>query len=323
MTEKAMRTQRTQNLNGYQRLIGLWKVLLICLLGGVPAAAQNFAEPGFTAETVVTLPGFNTVGITFAPDGRMFLWQKDGKVRIFKNGALLPKPFLDLAPRLNVHAEHGLIGLALDRSFATNGFVYLLYVFEGGGSPTSTGPKTARLTRVKADPNNPDEVIAGSEVVLLGKIGDAPCSKHGEGADCIASDSSVHTVGTVRHAPDGKLYVGMGDGSAPNFADAQSLRAQNLNYYNGKILRLNPDGTASSDNPFYDGNPNSVRSKVYAYGLRNPFRFTVHPRTSEVYIADVGSSLHEEINRGRGANFGWPCYEGNDPHPSFRNAFTQ
>ena len=253
----------------------------------------------------------------------MFIWQKNGQVRIFKNGALLPTPFLDLAPRVNGNEEQGLMGLALDQNFASNGFVYLLYVYEGGGDPTSTGPKAARLSRVKADPNNPDVVLAGSEVVLVGKIGDPPCSKHGAGADCMASDSSVHTIGTVRHAPNGKLYVGMGDGSASSFADSQSLRAQDLNYYNGKLLRLNPDGTAPNDNPFYDGNPNSVRSKIFAYGLRNPFRFTVHPTTSELYIADVGSHLREEINRGGGKNFGWPCYEGNDPHPSYQNAFTQ
>ncbi len=320
MNEKAM---RLRNLNASTRLFGWWTTMLIALLCGVPAAAQTFAEAGFTAETVVTLPAYNAVGVTFAPDGRLFIWQKDGKVRIFKNGALLPQPFLDLGNRVNVNAEQGLMGLALDRNFAANGFVYLLYVFESGGSPTSTGPKTARLTRVRANPANPDVVLAGSEVVLVGKIGDPPCSKHGTGADCIASDSAVHTIGTVRHAPNGKLYVGMGDGSSPSFADAQSLRAQDLNFYNGKILRVNTDGTAPSDNPFYDGNPNSVRSKVFAYGLRNPFRFTVHPTTSELYIADVGSYLREEINRGGGKNFGWPCFEGNDPNPSFQNAFTR
>lgn len=323
MNEKAMSAKHNKNLSNYARLIGLWTGLMIGLLSGVPVIAQTFAEAGFASETIVTLPPFNAVGITFAPDGRMFIWQKDGKVRIYKNGTLLPTLFLDLASRVNVNSEQGLIGLALDRNFASNGFVYLLYAFEDGGAPTSTGPKTARLTRVKADPNNPDVVQAGSEVVLMGKIGDPPCSKHGGGSDCIASDSSVHTIGTVRHAPDGKLYVGMGDGSAPNFADAQSLRAQDLNYFNGKILRINPDGTGPSDNPFYDGNPNSVRSKVFAYGLRNPFRFTVHPTTSELYIADVGSFRFEEINRGGGRNFGWPCYEGNDPHPSYQNAFTR
>jgi glucose/arabinose dehydrogenase len=283
---------------------------------------QAFAAPGFTEDVVVTLPVYQAVGLTFAPDGRLFIWQKNGQVRIFKNGALLPTPFLDLAPRVNGNGEQGLMGLALDRNFATNGFVYLLYVYEGGGAPTSTGPKTARLSRVQANPSNPDVALAGSEVVLLGKISDPPCSKHGEGADCMGSDSGVHSIGTVRHGPDGKLYVGMGDSSSPSFADVQSLRAQNLNSYNGKILRLNPDGTAPSDNPFYDGNPNSVRSKVYAYGLRNPFRFAVHPVTSEVYIGDVGSYLREEINRGRGKNFGWPCYEGNDPHPGNQNAFA-
>ena len=218
--------------------------------------------------------------------------------------------------------DSGLIGLALDPNFASNGFVYLLYTFEDGATP-GVGAKTARLTRVKADTINPDLAQANSEVILMGKIGTPPCSNSPVGSDCMGSDSGAHTVGTVRFGLDGKIYVGMGDGASFSAATELSFRTQDLNYYNGKILRINPDGTAPSDNPFYDGNPNSVRSKVYAYGLRSPFRFTNKPGTSEVYIGDVGAAKFEEINRGRGANFGWPCYEGPNPQFTFQNAFPQ
>jgi glucose/arabinose dehydrogenase len=285
--------------------------------------AQTFTDAGFAAETIAQVTRFNTVGFAFAPDGRIFTWEKPGVVRIIKNGVLLSTPFIDLRARVNQAGDRGLLGLALDPNFASNGFVYLLYVHETTGNSSDLSPKTARLTRIKADAANPDRAQADSEVVLLGKISTAPCSSSPVGADCMGSDSTAHTIGTVRFGADGKIYVGMGDGSAFSFADERAFRTQDLNYYNGKILRLNPDGTAPSDNPFYDGNPNSVRSKVYAYGLRNPFRFTNKPGSSEVYIGDVGAAKFEEINRGRGANFGWPCYEGNDPQFTFTNAFPQ
>ena len=297
-------------------------LLLALFCVAIPTSAQTFTDAGFTAETVLTLTRFNTIGFTFAPDGRIFTWEKPGVVRIVKNGVLLPTPFLDISSRVYSQVDSGLIGLALDPNFATNGFVYLLYVFEPSSPPTDTA-RTARLTRVKADLANPDVAQANSEIVLMGKINTAPCSSQPAGADCMASDSGAHTVGTVKFGPDGKIYVGMGDGASFTVAEEKAFRSQDLNYYNGKILRINPDGTAPSDNPFYDGNPNSVRSKVYAYGLRSPYRFALKPGTGEVYIGDVGAAKFEEINRGRGANFGWPCYEGPNPQFSFQNAFPQ
>ena len=296
-------------------------MLMVFVMTNMAASAQTFSDPGFTAETVVTLPIYQAVGLTFAPDGRLFVWQKNGQVRIVKNGQLLAQPFFALGNKVNVSGDRGLVGLALDPNFASNGYVYLLYVYEGGGNPGDNTAKTARLTRIQADPANPDVAVATSEVVVLGTLSNAPCSQYAEGSDCMASDSIAHTVGTVRFAPDGKLLVGMGDGASPFFVDPLAFRAQNLNYYNGKILRLNPDGTAPSDNPFYDGNPNSVRSKVYAYGLRSPYRFGVHPTTGEIIIGDVGHTKWEELNRGRAANFGWPCYEGAGPQQGFQNAF--
>lgn len=303
----------------------IYTIAISLLLGfsSLSARAQTFTDTGFTAEPVVNVPRFHTVGFTFAPDGRMFVWDKTGVVTIVKNGVLLPTPFIDISARVNEVGDRGLIGLTLDPNFATNGYVYLLYVYEPNGNPADTGPKTARLTRVKADSANPDVAQTNSEVVLMGKIGTAPCSSSPVGSDCMASDSPAHTVGTVKFGPDGKLYVGLGDGAEFDFADEKAFRAQDLTTYNGKVMRINPDGTAPSDNPFYDGNPNSVRSKIFVYGLRSPYRFTLKPGTSELYVGDVGSTRFEEINRGRGVNFGWPCYEGNTTNPDFQNAFPQ
>ena len=286
------------------------------------AQAQTFADSGFVSEVVTKLAPYQPTGLTFAPDGRIFIWQKSGVVRIFKNGALLPTPFIDLQPRVNIVNDRGLLGLALDPNFATNGYVYLLYTYEEGGDPNNAGPKTARLTRVTANPSNPDVALTNSEVVILGSLGTPPCSNYPAGSDCIPSDSKSHTVGTLRFGADGKLFVGIGDGAGYADTDVLALRAQDLNSYSGKILRINRDGSAPGDNPFNDGT-NSIRSKVYSYGLRNPYRFSLHPVTGEVYLGDVGWDEWEEINRGRGANFGWPCYEGNSPQPQYYPQFQQ
>lgn len=292
-------------------------IVLFLFISALTAQAQTFTEPGFASELVLTLQPYKPVGLTFAPDGRMFVWQENGIVRIFKNGVLLPTPFLDISSHVNTLNDRGLMGLALDPNFATNGYVYLYYPYEPNGNPNDSGAKTLRLTRMKADPANPDVALANSETVLLGSSTTAPCA---EGTDCISSDSDSHIGGTIRFGLDGKLYLSTGDGSSYSFEDPLALRSQSLNSLNGKIIRLNPDGSAPSDNPFYDGS-NSVKSKIYSYGLRNPYRFTIHPTTGEVLIADVGWSAYEEVNRGRGANFGWPCFEGNGPQPNYQAKF--
>ena len=101
----------------------------------------------------------------------------------------------------------------------------------------------------------------------------------------------------------------------------RSLRAQDLNSPNGKILRIRPDGSAPPDNPFYDGT-NSWRSRVWLYGVRNPFGYSLQAETGEIYFGDVGWNTWEEVNHGgAGTNFGWPCYEGNGPQPFFQSQF--
>jgi glucose/arabinose dehydrogenase len=295
-------------------------------LGGIEAqdaGAETFSDDTFFSELVVQLDTFAPVGVAFAPDGRLFIWEKAGVVRIFKpgqngqQGQLLPAPFVDIQGRVNQFSDRGLLGIALHPNFATNGYVYLLYTFQNGGDPFDSGPKTARLTRVTADPDNPDVALPGSEVVLLGSIGGGSCNNRPAGSDCIPSDSSGHSIGMLRFGPDRKLFVSIGDGAEFDFADADALRAQRLDSYAGKLLRINANGRAPGDNPFDDGT-NSIRSRVYAFGLRNPFRFTLDP-DGEPYIADVGWFTFEEINRGRGANFGWPCYEGDAPHPDYQD----
>ena len=271
---------------------------------------------------MTTLAPFTVVGQRFAPDGRLFIWQKNGVVRVIKQGVLLPTPFIDLSSKVNTFDDRGMWGLAFHPDFTSNGYVYMSYPLESGGNPNDSGPKTSRVVRVRADPANPDVALAGSETVILGSIGTAPCSAQPPGADCIAADSGSHALGTLRFATDGMLFIGNGDGADAAFADPLALRAQDLNSYNGKILRVRDDGTAPGDNPFDDGT-NSIRSKVWLYGVRNPFDYTLNPTTGQPYFGDVGWNVWEEVDAGvRGGNYGWPCFEGNLPQPAFQSAFS-
>jgi glucose/arabinose dehydrogenase len=235
-------------------------------------------------ETSVIASGFNQpTTIAFVPDGRIFVAEKNGDVRVIKNGTLLPSPLITLSD-VNSYGDRGLIGMAVDPNFSSNGYLYLSYTYENTPGLNYSGIKTARLIRVTVVGDNADE---SSKVVLLGSIGgnltSPSCDNFPVTSDCVPSDAPSHTIGALRFGPDGKLYVATGDGAHFDYADTRSLRAQNLDSLAGKVLRINTDGTAPTDNPFYNGNPNSNRSKVYAYGFRNMFRFNFRPQ--QAYLA--------------------------------------
>lgn len=292
------------------------------------ARAATVLPPGFVSEAVVTnLTGPTTVA--FAPDGRLFIGQKDGRVRVFQNGVLLPTDFINISAQVNNNWDRGLLGIAIHPDFPNTPYIYLLYTYDPPGvTADGGGARVSRLLRVTANPANTNVALAGSEVVLLGtnstfaNIGNPannnlPFESCKSGAtyiqDCIAADSPSHTIGTVTFGTDGSLFVSSGDGAHFSYVDVRALRALSVDSLNGKILRINPiTGEGYPDNPFYDGDPNSNRSKVYSLGLRNPFRTTINDITGEPFAGDVGWGSWEEINTGRGKNFGWPCYEGSD-----------
>ncbi len=130
--------------------------------------------------------------------------------------------------------------------------------------------------------------------------------------DYLATDSDTHSIGFLKFGTDGTLFVSNGDGTSYNGLDPRTTRVQDIDNLSGKILRIDPvTGQGVASNPFFNGDPNSNRSKVFAYGLRNPFRFTIDPRTNTPFIGDVGWGTWEEVNGGpAGSNFGWPFYEG-------------
>lgn len=185
--------------------------------------------------------------------------------------------------------------------------------------------------------------MPGSEVVLLGTnstwantsrpdgnstddltIPPSGITPEGENIqDYLATDSESHTIGAVRFGTDGSLFVSNGDGTSYNAVDPRTVRVQDIGSLSGKLLRIDPiTGEGLADNPFYNGDPNSNQSKVYSYGLRNPFRFTINPNTNEPFIGDVGWTNWEEVNTGRGANFGWPYYEGASGVSSIRGGYS-
>nr|MDQ3003715.1 PQQ-dependent sugar dehydrogenase [Fibrobacterota bacterium] len=214
-------------------------ILVLSVIHRPWAQAPAFSDSGFVLETVATLPPHQPVGLTWGPNGAMYVWQDNGVVRVVKDGKLLPDPFIDLRPRVNSLNDRGLLGLALDPDFAANGYVYLLYTYAGKGDPNDSRPMTSRLTRVIADPANRHVAVPNSETVILGSSDKAPCLELPAGSDCIGSDSHSHSVGTLRFGKDGKLLVSIGDGASFNYTDTLALRAQDLNRYEGKILRIN------------------------------------------------------------------------------------
>ena len=304
----------------------LFGAILLCALGDmsslpIPAYTErndvaSLAQPsatqtqvGLTVEIVLEdIP--QPTDFAFAPDGRIFIASLSGQVRIAEDGQLLPTPFITLPT--NSRFQRGLLGLALDPEFEANGYVYLFYTFENNQAD-DTGPKTSQLIRVTADGNF---AVPGSELVLLGSVvgteSQPSCGDFPVGADCLPADGRSHVGGSIAFGTDGTLFVGTGEASfsAPNEGELQ-IAAQNLDSLAGKVLRINRDGSAPPDNPFFTGDPNANRSKIWAYGLRNPFRLSLQPGTNVPFVGDVGSGFWEEINAVQpGINLGWPCYEG-------------
>ncbi len=277
------------------------------------------------------------VAMDIASDGRLFIAEKAGIVRVAQNSQILSQPFIDISAMVNNSFDRGLLGIAVHPDFPTSPYVYLAFTYDppeatgtGLDGPDGTGNRVARLIRVTADSNADfNQAIPGSEVVLLGTNSTwsnishpeldstndlsipSSCGPDGTLEDCLPSDSNSHSIGNIEFGGDGMLYVTMGDGTSVGLVDPRTDRVQSLDSLSGKLLRLDPlTGQGLDDNPFYNGDPTANRSKVVNWGLRNPFRFAFHPTTDEPYLGDVGWTTWEEINVGRGKNFGWPYYEG-------------
>lgn len=320
--------------------VSTWLVVLGALLTNLQdASAQSQFAPGedFVEEVVLRDLPISTA-MAYAPGGtKAYLALKVGIIRVVQDGRLLSKAFVDLQPIVNKATDRGLLGLAVDPDFPAKPFLYISYVYDPPGfAPDSHDPRVIQIARITADAaKNYNEMLPGSLEVIVGKqsIGQhvAPPIPPGDPniperascmtgltmdgtpiEDCIACDATSHTAGTLIFGPNRTLFASLGDGADYNGPTRVGLRTQNLDSLSGRVLRINADtGRGITDNPWYDpSNPSSNRSRTWSYGFRNPFRITLRPSNGDAYIGDVGTSYYEEINVGKGMNFGWPCYEG-------------
>jgi glucose/arabinose dehydrogenase len=255
------------------------------LATGTGTASAATLPPGF-AETQVATGLAAPTAMAFAPDGRLFVAEQGGRLRVIKSGALLSAPFVSLS--VDSAGERGLLGVAFHPSFASNQYVYVYYT-------TATSPIHNRVSRFTA---MGDVAVPGSEVVMLELDN--------------LSTATNHNGGAIHFGPDGALYVAVGD-------NANGSNAQTLSNRLGKMLRINQDGTIPTTNPFYSTATGANRA-IWALGFRNPFTFTFQPGSSRLFINDVGEATWEEIDDGiAGSNYGWPGSEGPTSDPRFRS----
>jgi glucose/arabinose dehydrogenase/PKD repeat protein len=255
-------------------LAGLLTILAMLPIGVWSAPPAATAPPADFQTSLVIGDGLNgPSGFDIAPDGRIFVLERSGKIKIVKDGQLLPTPFADLPSEDT--GDRGLIGIAFDPDFGqSNHYVYFYY----------TGHDLLNhLVRFSAA----DDVGTDGPLELFRTT---------------SPSQLLHVGGTIGFGPDGKLYFAVGDnGYGPN--------AQDLSNPHGKILRINKDGSIPADNPFA-GEPDKLGA-IWAYGFRNPWRFQFDSATGELYGGDVGDFSWEEVNHiVRGANYGWPLHEG-------------
>ncbi|MGK7888853.1 MAG: PQQ-dependent sugar dehydrogenase, partial [Leptolyngbyaceae cyanobacterium] len=295
---------------------------------------ETIASGLFLPTAFDWIPGSDTILVA----------EKDGLVKVVQDGVVQATPLLDLTERVNNAGDRGLGGLAVHPDFANTPYVYLAYTLDPpetqsfpddrNSKPDGRGNRPSQVIRitVSMDPvTNAVSVVPDSEVILLGNnslwefttqgnstaaLGRPQSGIAEDGSyieDYLVTDSLSHSVGMLQFGTDGSLFVANGDGASFNFADPRAVRVQDIDSLSGKILRVDPiTGEGLGDNPFFNGDPNSNRSKVHSYGLRNPFRFAINKDTNTPYIGDVGWTQWEEINTGVGVNYGWPYYEGGD-----------
>jgi glucose/arabinose dehydrogenase len=287
------------------RVVALLAVALTGIAGGLStsAAQDGFDPANFAVDLEPVASGFERPLFLADPDdgsGRLFVVEQAGRIRIVRDGEVDPDPFLDITDRVNNDgSEQGLLSMAFDPAFAENGRFYVGYTGYGG----STG-MTNEVARFQISADDPDRADPASELTLL-EIEDPYWN---------------HNGGLVLLGPDGYLYVGLGDGGSGG--DPEN-NAQNPATLLGSILRLDvsegtdagdPPYAIPEDNPFVD-DP-AARPETWAYGLRNPWRFSFDRETGDLWIADVGQGDWEEVNfqaadSSGGENYGWSTMEGN------------
>ena len=280
------------------------------------------AESGVFSDDLVVGGLFTSYDFAFAPDGRILILETGSStsddinfasVRVFKNGALLPQRALTLT--VCGDGERGLLGITLDPGFVQNGHLYLYYTRQSTSGSlcaygTYTNNQPGPRNRVSRFTMVGDTIDPASERILL---------------DNIATDSGIHNAGDLNFGADGNLYISVGD------SNIVPSPAHDTNNLNGKILRIRPNTTTGGGYTVPAGNPFATTTgsvscnpaqalpapgpcrEIFAYGFRNPFRFSIRPGTSTPWVGDVGGGAWEEIDEVTAGDYGYPAREGPCP----------
>jgi PKD repeat protein len=338
--------------------------ILVSLLAGTGLGATLPA--GFSEQTITGPTGGNwneAVGIHFEDNGRMYVWERGGRVWIKEHGSVTWTKLIDISEEVGSWVDMGLLGFALDPNFRTNGYIYLMYVVDrhhlmNFGTPNynpavndTFSATIGRITRYTARSSDGfTSVDLSTRHVLLGET-------KSSGIPILYTS---HGVGSLVFGADGTLMVSCGE--AANFWEVDTgnnsqtyydqalidgiitpkenvgaYRSQLIDSLSGKLLRLDPaTGNGVPSNPYYDAsNPRAAKSRVWATGLRNPYRMCLKPNTGShnpndgnpgtLYIGEVGWTVFEETNvcTGPGQNFGWPLFEGIEIMPDYYSANVQ
>jgi glucose/arabinose dehydrogenase len=254
-----------------------------------PSITLKEISRGFTSPVGMASPNDNT--------NRLFIIEQGGNIKIIKEGELIKKPFLNISSRLDglniAYSEKGLLGMAFHPNYKTNGRFFVYY------SSKYKHPKfdhKSIIAEYKVSATNPDVALTEEKIILE-----------------IYEPESNHNGGMLAFGPDGYLYIGVGDGGGAGDDHGTNGNGQNLNTLLGKILRIDVNGrkpyAIPYDNPFVG--IENTRAEIWAYGLRNPWRFSFDSKTGELFCGDVGQNKYEEINIiKKGGNYGWRIMEG-------------
>ncbi len=348
-----------------QLLLGCTLLLVFAAGHAAAAAAEPLVPPGFQ-DTELELEGFipgkgleYPTAMRFAPNGELFVAQKTGEVLRYESVSdKTPTTFADLRTNVFDLGDRGILGLALDPKFeAGQPYVYVLYTYDHvlgdpepppkWGEPNHGGDEcpepdgaddclvSGRLVRFKDESNHagPEEVLVEGwcQQFSSHSIGDlefgpegALYASGGEGANFVSADYGQ--FGEKTPNPCGDPPAGKGGEEEPPTAMGGSLRAQNPQLLSGKVIRVDPEtGEGLEGNPLFSSS-NANERRIVGEGFRNPFRFTIDPKTHQVYVGNVGWGAVEEIDRftpplegipGQLYNSGWPCYEGDEVNLGF------
>jgi glucose/arabinose dehydrogenase len=280
--------------------------------------ALTSLPPGFTETLITTASDLSgPTAMEFSPTGQLWVLEQTGRAKLVRADGTTQTA---LTLTVDASGERGLLGIAFDPSYDGGGpntdYIYLYYTTPRTSPSDPANNRISRFTVTGAGTATP---TLGSELIVR----DLP--PEDEDNNPATDGDTNHNGGAMHFGPDGKLYAAVGDHNYDQTPQSSDV-AQTLTTPFGKMLRLNPDGTNPSDNPFYSGSSSDWQGAIWALGLRNPFTFAFQPGTGRMFINDVGENSWEEINEGvRGANYGWagstsPVWEGfNSPPPPWAN----